>query len=103
MSAYSQGRDFIGYLHYKFQKSNGLLPFLNKLIRTEFFKPMTTEEFTKKISDYFKEDLSPLFKNHVYSNNLDENEIQTELGQTTEPHKVFRHTKMSIKDMAKFL
>lgn len=95
--AYSKGKSFISHLHYKFSASGGMTPFLNHLIETDSFKPMTTEEFIKKISDYYSEDLNPLFKKYVYG--------KGSLGDERRSGKAPRHVhmKMSIKEMAQFL
>lgn len=95
MDAYSKGKSFIAHLHYKYQANGGVTSFLNQLIQTDAWKPMTTEEFIKKISTYYSEDLSPLFQKHIYSK-----------GAVTKPSKRPTrpvHMKMSIQEMAKLL
>jgi hypothetical protein len=99
--AYTKGRNFIGHLHYKFQANGGVKSFLNHLIQNNSFKPMTTEEFTKKISEFYSEDLSPLFKKYVYDQ---ENEFQNKpYRMKTDKLKKQVHMKMSIAEMKKFL
>lgn len=96
MDAYSKGKTFVSHLNYKLQSSGGLTAFLNQLIMTDSFKPMTTEEFIKKISDYYSEDLTPLFKKHTYGKPLK--------GNIQKPGSTRRvHMKMSIPEMAQFL
>lgn len=90
--AYTYGKAFMAHLNYKFKANGGLAAFLNHLILTDAFRPMTTEEFILKISDFYSEDLGPLFKAHVYSNG--DFDPQT-------PRPV--HMKMSIKEMRQFL
>lgn len=63
----SEGARFMSYLHYKFQNKGGLVPFLNHLVKTESWKPMTTIEFKDKISKFYSEDLTELFSKHLYS------------------------------------
>ena len=92
--AYSVGKDFMAYLHYKYQASGGLNSFLAQLVQTESFRPMTSEEFIKKMSDYYSEDLNPIFKNHVYKG-----KIKTRNNQ----NKKAAHMKMSIPEMQQFL
>jgi hypothetical protein len=62
------GQKFMSFLHYKFQNKGGLVPFLNQLIKTEAWKPMTTNEFKDKMSTFYAEDLTDLFNKHLYSN-----------------------------------
>ncbi len=93
--AYSVGKSFMYYLNYKFQSAGGLTSFLNQIIQTESFKPMTTEEFIKKMSEYYSEDMMPLFKKHVYSSRgVDEGR---------KPDKRPVHMKMTQKEMRKYL
>ncbi|MBC7711937.1 MAG: hypothetical protein H7177_01260 [Rhizobacter sp.] len=65
--AYSAGKVFMYYLNFKFQSSGGLTSFLNHLIQTSAFQPMTTEEFVQKMSAFYSEDMMPFFKSHVYT------------------------------------
>lgn len=96
MDAYSKGKTFVSHLHYKLQSNGGLTAFLNQLIQTDSFKPMTTEEFIKKISEYYSEDLTPLFKKHTYNKPLK--------GEILKPGRAREvHMKMSISEMAQFL
>lgn len=92
--AYSIGKSFMAYLHYKYQANGGLNSFLTQLVQTESFKPMTSEEFIKKISAFYSEDLSPLFKNHVYKAKfkMKENQVKRPV-----------HMKMTIPEMKQFL
>ena len=99
-AAYTKGRNFISYLHYKFQANGGFKSFLNHLIQKDSFKPMTTEEFTKNISEFYSEDLTPLFKKYVY-NQRDLNMKQNKM--TIYKSKKQVHMKMSINEMAQFL
>lgn len=62
-----EGAKFMSYLHYKFQKKGGLNSFLNQMILTEKWKPMTTIEFKDKMSKFYSEDLTELFNKHLYS------------------------------------
>lgn len=94
--AYSVGKSFMYYLNYKFQANGGLTSFLGQLIQTENFKPMTTEEFIKKMSIYYSEDLMPLFKKHVYTSRAVGNEGKR-------PGKRPVHMKMTQKQMRKYL
>lgn len=98
MDAYSKGKSFMSYLHYKFQGSGGLTSFLNHLIQTESFKPMTTEEFILKISSFYSEDLKPLFKKHTYATPLADHES---IPQNSSRRVI--HMKMPIREMAKYL
>lgn len=66
IKAYSKGKHFMGYLNHKFEGRGGLTPFLNELIKTSSFKPITTEEFIEKMSNFYGEDLAPLFLKYVY-------------------------------------
>ncbi len=92
--AYSIGKTFMYYLNYKFQSQGGLNSFLNSLIKTDAFKPMTTEEFVSKMSGYYSEDVTALFKKHVYSNRVPGN---------SPDDKRPVHMKMTIKEMHQFL
>ncbi|MFA6235954.1 MAG: hypothetical protein WC635_01400 [Bacteriovorax sp.] len=99
MDAYSKGKSFIAHLHYKLQSVGGMTAFLNQLILSDSFKPMTTEEFIKKLSDWSAEDMTPLFKKHVYSGPVFKNSAR-EKGAAAKRRV---HMKMSIKEMAKYL
>lgn len=92
--AYTQGASFMAHLNYKFQSSGGLTSFLNDLIKNNSFKPMTTEEFVLKLSTYYSEDLTTLFKNHVYK-------AQPGAGANNQGRP--SHTKMTIPEMSQFL
>lgn len=92
--AYSKGKKFMSYLHYKFKSKGGLKSFLNQLIHDDAFKPMTTEAFIGKMSNYYAEDVSEIFKRHVYSKSIVDSE-------TNEGHTP--HMKMTIEEMASFL
>lgn len=91
--AYTQGASFMSYLNYKFQASGGLTAFLNDMIKNDAFKPMTTEEFAVKMSTYYSEDVTPLFKSHVYTN-------KTNPGQSDDKPA---HMKMTIPEMNQYL
>ena len=91
--AYTKGRDLMANLHYKFQANGGLKSFLNQLIQTDSFHPMTTEEFVFKISNYYSEDLTSYFKKYVYSSK--------KINSFHESNPM--HLKMSILQMRKFL
>jgi len=63
---------------------------------------MTTEEFIRKMSDYYSEDLTPIFKKYVYS----QRKIERANKDTQTPNAAPRgrvHMKMSIGEMAKYL
>jgi hypothetical protein len=92
-NAYTKGRDLMANLHYKFQANGGLKSFLNQLIQNNSFKPMTTEEFILQISNFYSEDLTPLFKKHVYS---------TKRNKTAKNTNQY-HMKLSVKEMESFL
>lgn len=92
--AYTQGASFMSHLNYKFQANGGLTAFLNDMVKNESFKPMTTEEFVLKLSAYYDEDLTDLFKNHVYKN-------KSGPGSSEEDNPA--HTKMSILEMSQYL
>ncbi|MEA9357378.1 hypothetical protein SHI21_14220 [Bacteriovorax sp. PP10] len=92
--AYTQGASFMSYLNYKFQSNGGLTAFLNDMIKNDAFKPMTTEEFAAKMSTYYSEDLTSLFKDHVYTN-------KTNPGQSNDSKP--GHMKMSIPEMNQYL
>ena len=93
--AYSVGKTFMYYLNHKFQANGGLTAFLNQLIEKDQFKPMTTEEFIKKMSTYYSEDLWPLFKKHMYSEKAS--------GGNHRPARRPVHMKMTIKEMQQYL
>ncbi|QDK42589.1 hypothetical protein DOM21_14240 [Bacteriovorax stolpii] len=93
IDAYTQGKNFMAYLNYKYQASGGLSAFLNQLISSESFRPMTTEEFVGKMSDFYSEDLMPLFKKHTYSGKS----VQGTPGE----HPI--HMKMTIQEMRSLL
>ena len=93
--SYSVGKSFMYYLNYKFQGNGGLTSFLNQLIQKESFKPMNTEEFIKKMSLHYSEDVSLLFKKHVYSSRP--------VGGINKPGKRPVHMKMTHKEMRKYL
>lgn len=93
--AYTKGKNFFSHLHYKFQANGGLNTFLNQLIETDSFRPMTTEEFIKKISVYYSEDLTPIFKKYVYA--------QKKKIHSGQAAKAPVHMKMTIDQMAKYL
>jgi hypothetical protein len=63
----NEGVMFMSYLHYKFQNKGGLVPFLNHLILTDTWKPITTIEFKDKISKFYSEDLTDQFSKYLYS------------------------------------
>lgn len=90
--AYTYGKSFMAHLNYKFKAEGGLTTFLNHLIETDAFKPMTTEEFIVKISSFYNEDLNPLFKKHTYKRNPDINSGRKPA-----------HMKHTIKEMKEFL
>lgn len=92
MDAYSKGKTFMSYLHYKFKNSGGLTSFLNRLIQDDSFKPMTTEDFIKKMSTYYSEDVTPLFRKHIYSKN-----------KSGKGFENIPHMKMTIDEMASLL
>jgi hypothetical protein len=92
--AYTQGASFMSYLNYKFQANGGLTAFLNDMIKNDSFNPMTTEEFATKMSNYFSEDVNPLFKSHVYTN-------KTSPGSNDQGRP--GHMKMTIAEMNKYL
>lgn len=98
IDAYTKGKSFISYLHYKFQANGGIASFLNQLIQTDSFKPMTTEELIKKISDYYSEDVTPLFKKYIYSQ---DSTVSPKKASGIHARRV--HMKMSIDEMAQFL
>ena len=93
MDAYTQGKSFMAHLNYKFQANGGLNSFLNHMIATDTFHPMTTEEFVNKISSFYSEDLLPLFKKHTYSSK----------GVQTRPSERPVHMKMTIQEMRSLL
>ncbi len=93
MDAYTQGRYFMAHLNYKFQQNGGLDSFLNHLIANDSFRPMTTEEFIGKMSQFYNEDLMPLFKKHTYTGK--------NLQGAPSPHPA--HMKMTIKEMRSLL
>lgn len=90
--AYTFGKAFMAHLNYKFQAVGGLNSFLNHLVDTEAFKPMTTEEFITKISRFYNEDLDPLFKKHTYKRN-----------PNVKGDGKASHMKLTIKEMKEFL
>jgi hypothetical protein len=90
--AYTYGKSFMAHLNYKFQNKGGLNSFLNQLILTDSFVPMTTEEFIKKISGFYSEDLTELFKKHTYSEDASNSEATRHV-----------HMKMTIEEMKEFL
>jgi archaellum component FlaG (FlaF/FlaG flagellin family) len=90
--AYTYGKAFMAHLNYKFQSNGGLAAFLNQLILTDAFNPMTTEEFIRKISSFYSEDLSSLFKKHTYTRGVNGPDSQRPV-----------HMKMTIKEMQEFL
>ncbi len=92
--AYTQGASFMSYLNYKFQANGGLTAFLNNMVKNEAFKPMTTEEFVLKLSAFYDEDLTNLFKNHVYKNKS---------GPGSSDGDNSAHTKMTILEMSQYL
>lgn len=92
--AYTQGASFMSYLNYKFQANGGLTAFLNDIIKNESFKPMTTEEFSAKMSLYYSEDVTSLFKDHVYINKG--NPGSNDQGRPG-------HMKMTIPEMSQYL
>lgn len=92
--AYSVGSSFMSYLHFRFQASGGLTSFLNNLIKTDAFSPMTTPEFINKLTSYYDDDVSALFKNHVYKD-------KNQLPDHTQENPI--HRKMSIPEMSQFL
>lgn len=65
-----QGSLFMSYLHFKFKDKGGLIPFLNSLILSSSWTPMTPPEFISKMSGFYGEDVTALFKQHVYSQDL---------------------------------
>lgn len=91
--AYSIGASFMSYLHFHFLSSGGLTSFLNNLIQNNAFRPMTTEEFKNLMVVYYNEDLTDLFKDHVYKDQI----------QLPSPIQRPIHIKMTIPEMAKFL
>lgn len=93
MDAYTKGKSFMAYLNYKFQANGGLNAFLNQLVATAAWTPMTTEEFIARISNFYNEDLTPLFKSHTYSSK----------GAVAQPAKRPVHMKMTIKEMRSLL
>lgn len=92
-AAYSTGKNFMSYLNYKFEDQGGLVPFLRHMIATDTFKPMTTEEFILKISDFYSDDLSALFEMHVYRKGKQDDSQETQ----------HSHMKLTIPEMKKFL
>jgi hypothetical protein len=99
-AAYTKGRNFIGHLHYKFESNGGIFSFLTHMIQSESFKPMTTEEFTKKVSAFYSEDLTPLFKKYVYD--TDDIRLKPHSQSTIKKSRQV-HMKMSIQEMEKLL
>jgi len=92
--AYSIGASFMSYLHFRYQANGGLTSFLNNLIQTNAFAPMTTQEFSSKLAKFYGDDVSALFKDHVYKDK------KLLPGQTQERPV---HMKMTIQEMAQFL
>lgn len=92
--AYSIGASFMSYFHYRYKDRGGLSSFLNNLIQTNAFVPMTTEEFYTKMSFFYSEDLTELFRDHVFKNKKWIN------GQD---HKRPVHLKLSIEEMREYL
>lgn len=92
--AYSTGASFMAYLHFYYQASGGLTPFLNHLIQTNAFIPMTTQEFENKLTLYYGDDVTNLFRNHVYQD-------KKASPEQTREHPV--HKKMTISEMEKLL
>ncbi len=93
MDAYSVGKNFMSHLNYRLQSRGGLTPFLNQFIQTSAFTPTTTEDFIKKMSMYYAEDLTELFKKHTYTpRKID--------GTEQLPHQ---HMKLTIGQMRQFL
>lgn len=64
--AYSFGKDFMSYLNAKFAAQGGLKPFLNHILQTRIFAPMTTEEFMAEMSAYYRVPVEPEFRKYVY-------------------------------------
>lgn len=91
--AYSIGADFMAYLHFRYQANGGLTSFLNNLIQANAFAPMTTQEFSSKLAVYYGEDVSKIFKDHVYKD-------RKQLPETQERPL---HMKMTIPEMAQYL
>jgi hypothetical protein len=91
--AYSIGADFMSYLHFRYQANGGLTSFLNYLIKTNAFTPMTTLEFSSKLATYYGDNVSALFKEHVYKD-------RKQLPETQERPV---HMKMTIPEMARYL
>ena len=92
--AYSIGASFMSYLHFRYQANGGLTSFLNNLIQTNAFLPMTTKEFSSKLAAYYGDDVSALFKDHVYKDK------KLLPGQAQERPV---HMKMTIAEMAQYL
>lgn len=93
MDAYSVGKTFMAHLNYKLQSRGGLTPFLNHFIQTSAFTPIKAEDFIKKISLFYSEDLSELFKKHTYTpRNIDNTEEAPP-----------QHMKLTIEQMKQFL
>lgn len=92
--AYSIGASFMSYLHFRYQANGGLTPFLNNLIQTNAFAPMTTLEFSNKLANFYGDDVSALFKDHVYKD-------KKLLPGQTQDRPV--HMKLTIPEMAHFL
>lgn len=61
---YRFGADFIAHLYFKYDER--FIGFLRWFYKYYSFKPITTEFFVEKMSEYLKEDVSPLFKKFVY-------------------------------------
>lgn len=94
MEAYSSGGYLMGYLHYKFKVQGGLQTFLKHIVEKEAFKPMTTENFIEKMSQFYGEDMSAFFKKYAYKNQS-QNRPEPSLGPS--------HNKLSIQQMSRFL
>lgn len=92
--AYSIGASFMSYLNFKFQANGGLTSFLNDIIKNDSFKPMTTEEFANKMSAFYGEDMTLVFKDHVYVNK----KVPSETDQSRPVHM-----KLTIPELRKFL
>lgn len=83
LESYFSGRDFIGHLHYLTQREGGFFSFLKNL-KNSFYTLTSTENFIKKLSHFYNYDFTALFKEHVYSNNV--NNIETETAKENSHH-----------------
>lgn len=91
--AYGFGARFMAFLDARFSAKGGLKPFMNSLLTSKLFTPITSEEFRSAMEAFYGDDLQSVFKKYVYDNKAKKEKAPT--------HHI--HRKMGPKELESIL